>query len=89
MYTNQIRNLLVSISTGGITLMILLIAPLGLAAVIVNTLLVTIATYGVSSVADRVIRVNHHLISEEKAGRKILKGRHSEGLLRLLGRRFR
>jgi hypothetical protein len=34
------RNSLVSIGTGSITLVILLIAPLGLAAVIINTLLV-------------------------------------------------
>lgn len=53
--TAQLRNVLVSIGTGGITLIILLIAPLGLAAVIINTLLVTISTYIVSSVADRVI----------------------------------
>ncbi|MGQ4648930.1 CRISPR-associated protein Csx18 [Lyngbya aestuarii] len=51
----QVRNTLVSISNGSITLIILLIAPLGLAAVIINTLLVTIATYAVSSMADRVI----------------------------------
>jgi hypothetical protein len=51
----QLRNGLVAGSTGSITLMILLIAPLGLAAVIINTLLVTIATYAVSSVADWVI----------------------------------
>ncbi len=52
---SSIRNLLVSIFTGGITLIILLIAPLGLAAVIINTLLVTFTTYVVSSVADRVL----------------------------------
>ncbi len=51
----QVRNSLVSISSGSITLIILLIAPLGLAAVIINTLLVTVATYAVSSVADWVI----------------------------------
>jgi hypothetical protein len=51
----RVRNTLVSISSGSITLIILLIAPLGLAAVIINTLLVTVATYLVSSVADRVI----------------------------------
>ena len=53
--TTQLRNLITSISTGIITLIILLIAPLGLAAVIINTLLVTVATYTVSSVADKVI----------------------------------
>jgi hypothetical protein len=51
----QLRNMMVAISTGSITLIILLIAPLGLAAVIINTLLVTVATYVVSFVADRVI----------------------------------
>lgn len=53
--TTQLRNVITSISTGIITLIILLIAPLGLAAVIINTLLVTVATYTVSSVADKVI----------------------------------
>jgi hypothetical protein len=51
----QLRNGLVSISNGAITLVILLIAPLGLAAVIVNTLLVAVATYAVSSVGDRIV----------------------------------
>lgn len=51
----SVRNALVSIASGGITLIILLIAPLGLAAVIINTLLVTVATYAVSSFADKVI----------------------------------
>jgi hypothetical protein len=51
----KVRNVLVSVVNGSITLVILLIAPLGLAAVIVNTLLVTIATYGVTTVADRVM----------------------------------
>ncbi|GAB1544264.1 hypothetical protein NUACC21_69400 [Scytonema sp. NUACC21] len=50
-----IRNTLVSTFAGGITLIILLIAPLGLVAVIINTLLVTLGTYVVSGVADRVI----------------------------------
>lgn len=50
-----IRNLSVSLITGGITLIILLIAPLGLMAVIVNTLLVTVATYATNVFVDRVI----------------------------------
>ncbi|BAZ04386.1 CRISPR-associated protein Csx18 [Calothrix sp. NIES-3974] len=50
-----IRNTLVSLGTGIITLVILLIAPLGLAAVIINTLLVTAATFTISTIADRVI----------------------------------
>jgi hypothetical protein len=52
---HQLRNGLVAIFNGIITLIILLIAPLGLAAVVVNTLLVTAATYVVSSIADWVI----------------------------------
>jgi hypothetical protein len=35
----QVRNLSVAVANGSITLIILLIAPLGLAAVIINTLL--------------------------------------------------
>lgn len=51
----KLRNVLVSVFNGSITLIILLIAPLGLMAVIINTILVTFATYMVSNVADRVI----------------------------------
>ena len=50
-----VRNLAVSVANGSITLVILLIAPLGLAAVIINTLLVTVATYAVTIIADRVM----------------------------------
>ena len=50
-----IRNLLVSGTNGAITLVILLIAPLGLAAVIINTVLITFATYFVSNIADRIV----------------------------------
>ena len=49
------RNVSISTVNGGITLIILLIAPLGLAAVIINTLLVAVYTYIVASAADRVI----------------------------------
>jgi len=49
------RNVSISTVNGGITLIILLIAPLGLAAVIINTLLVALSTYIVASAADRVI----------------------------------
>ncbi|OSO90039.1 hypothetical protein B7O87_10130 [Cylindrospermopsis raciborskii CENA303] len=49
-----VRNVSVSTVNGGITLVILLIAPLGLAAVIINTLLVTFSTYLVCSIADRI-----------------------------------
>lgn len=51
----QLRNALVAIFNGGITLIILLIAPLGLAAVIVNTLLITASTYIVACLADWVV----------------------------------
>jgi hypothetical protein len=51
-----IRNLSIALVNGAITLVILLIAPLGLAAVMINTLLVTIATYATASTADRTIR---------------------------------
>ncbi|MBI1240890.1 CRISPR-associated protein Csx18 [Umezakia ovalisporum] len=50
-----VRNAAVSTVNGSVTLVILLIAPLGLAAVIINTLLVTAATYIVSSMVDRII----------------------------------
>ncbi|NJL48208.1 MAG: hypothetical protein HC929_12915 [Leptolyngbyaceae cyanobacterium SM2_5_2] len=49
------RNLMVAIFNGGITLVILLIAPLGLAAVIMNTVLVMGSTLAVASLGDRVI----------------------------------
>lgn len=53
--TILVRNVSVSIVSGGITLIILLIAPLGLMAVIINTVLVTLTTYIVSVGADRVM----------------------------------
>lgn len=51
-----VRNLSVSVVNGSITLVILLIAPLGLAAVIMNTALVTIASYITATAADGVVR---------------------------------
>ena len=48
-----VRNVSISTVNGGITLVILLIAPLGLAAVIINTMLVAVATYIVASAADK------------------------------------
>ncbi|MFP4413266.1 CRISPR-associated protein Csx18 [Coleofasciculus sp.] len=51
----RVRNSLVSLFNGGITLILLLIAPLGLAAVIVNTLLIMSLSYIIASLADRVI----------------------------------
>ncbi|MBW4418969.1 MAG: hypothetical protein KME13_07035 [Myxacorys californica WJT36-NPBG1] len=52
----QVRNLSTAAVNGTITLIILLIAPLGLAAVIINTLLVTIASYVTATAADRIVR---------------------------------
>ncbi|ALB39670.1 MULTISPECIES: CRISPR-associated protein Csx18 [Nostocales] len=51
-----VRNLAVAFLNGTITLIILLIAPLGLAAVIINTILVTIATFANATAGDRVVR---------------------------------
>ncbi len=51
----RVRNLSVSAANGAISLTILLIAPMGLFAVIVNTLLIMAATYGSLTVSDRVI----------------------------------
>ncbi|MGF1567010.1 MAG: CRISPR-associated protein Csx18 [Nodosilinea sp.] len=50
-----VRNLIVSIFNGGVTLVILLIAPLGLAAVIFNTLLVMASTLVLTTAGDRVL----------------------------------
>lgn len=50
-----VRNVSISAVNGSITLVILLIAPLGLMAVIANTLLVAVATYTVATAADQVI----------------------------------
>ena len=50
----QVRNASIAGMNGTLTLVILLIAPLGLAAVIINTVLVTIATYITGTVVDRV-----------------------------------
>lgn len=53
--TALVRNVSASVVNGGITLIILLIAPLGLLSVIVNTLLVSIGTYTVIIAVDRVM----------------------------------
>jgi hypothetical protein len=54
--TAGFRNLALSVVNGVITLIVLLIAPLGLAAVIINTLLIAVATFLAGEIADRVIR---------------------------------
>ncbi|MEH2334952.1 CRISPR-associated protein Csx18 [Nostoc sp.] len=50
-----VRNLGVALLNGSITLIILLIAPLGLAAVIINTILVTIASFVNATAGDTVV----------------------------------
>ncbi|CAD5988650.1 hypothetical protein PCC9214_05431 (plasmid) [Planktothrix tepida] len=51
-----VRNFAIAIVNGAITLIILLIAPLGLMAVISNTFLVTVASFFTATIADGVIR---------------------------------
>jgi cell division protein FtsW (lipid II flippase) len=60
MYINQrsqlVRNITLAVANGSLTLIILLIAPLGLAAVIINTILITISTFITATASDRVIK---------------------------------
>ncbi|MDF5706668.1 MAG: CRISPR-associated protein Csx18 [Nostoc sp. S4] len=51
-----IRNFGVALLNGAITLIILLIAPLGLAAVIINTILVTVASFVNATAGDAVVK---------------------------------
>jgi hypothetical protein len=51
-----VRNLAIAFINGLLTLIILLIAPLGLLAVIVNTFFVTVASFIVGIAGDGVIR---------------------------------
>jgi hypothetical protein len=50
------RNVATASVNGLITLIILLIAPLGLMAVIVNTILISISTFLVCSSGDKVVK---------------------------------
>lgn len=50
-----VKNFSVAIINGTITLVLLLIAPLGLAAVIGNTFLVTVASFFVGTFIDMVV----------------------------------
>lgn len=50
-----VRNLGVALFNGSITLIILLIAPLGLAAVIINTVLVTVASFINATAGDTIV----------------------------------
>ena len=52
----QVRNMALALVNGAITLIILLIAPLGLAAVLINTILVMLTTYVTATIGDRVLR---------------------------------
>jgi len=53
---STIRNFSLAAINGTITLIILLIEPLGLSAVISNTFLVAAATFFASTVADKIVR---------------------------------
>jgi hypothetical protein len=53
---STIRNFSLAAVNGTITLIILLIAPLGLATVISNTFLITVATFFASTIADKIVR---------------------------------
>ena len=59
----RVRNISVSAANGIISLTILLIAPMGLFAVIINTLLIVAATYGTLTVSDRIIT---YLLRDER-----------------------
>jgi len=63
--TAGFRNLALSAVNGAITLIVLLIAPLGLAAVIINTLLIAAGTFVAGEIADRVIRYLQPSSAEE------------------------
>ncbi|MBP0003130.1 MAG: hypothetical protein J7642_05315 [Cyanobacteria bacterium SBC] len=60
MYLNAriafIRNLSVALLNGAVTLVILLIAPMGLAGVITNTILVMLGSFGNATLADTIVR---------------------------------
>jgi hypothetical protein len=83
----QVRNLSVAGVNGVVTLIILLIAPLGLAAVIINTVLVTIATYLTATSADWVVRylqpqqVRADMMGGRSSGSKMRRHQQSESEL--------
>ena len=60
MYINKrsqlVRNITLAVANGSITLIILLIAPLGLAAVIINTVLITISTFLTATASDKIVK---------------------------------
>ena len=50
-----VRNLAVALFNGAIALVILLIAPMGLAGVITNTLMITVASFLNATACDRIV----------------------------------
>jgi len=50
-----VRNLAVALFNGLIALVILLIAPMGLAGVITNTLMITVASFCNATACDRIV----------------------------------
>ncbi len=86
-----LRNLVTAVINGSITLAILLIAPLGLAAVITNTLLVAIASFFSGSLTEIIMdflsspEIEVEILPEErrsKTGMSIEPRRSSESLRR-------
>lgn len=69
-----VRNVSASVVNGSITLIILLVAPLGLLAVIINTVLVTVATYTTIVAVDRVML----FLQRNQQPELISKPRHSQ-----------
>ena len=59
------RNFLAALVNGGITLTILLIAPLGLAAVIINTMLVMAGTFLGGEITDFFVGILRKSIAGE------------------------
>lgn len=70
-----IRNLATALINGAITLTLLLIAPLGLAAVVTNTVLITLSTFFIASLGDRVVQ---WLLSPEKIRGQIIDGPNAD-----------
>ncbi|WP_071453623.1 CRISPR-associated protein Csx18 [Gloeomargarita lithophora] len=61
----RVRNLLAALVNGGVTLTVLLIAPLGLAAVITNTILVMVCTFFGEEVTDFFVGMLRQSITGE------------------------
>jgi len=59
------RNFLAALVNGGITFTILLIAPLGLAAVMINTILVMVGTFLGEEITDFLVGILRQSIAGE------------------------